>query len=350
MSKRKTKESSDSANKTSIEPARVVQHGAATRIEAKRVNKSKDEALKSSIKKPIGKITNAKINTTKKRTKPQTQLNGQYWKGMANSKAKAKAKAIKAKESKVNETSSEESNDESTSGEDEAGGAEISQSEIMQTESEPEEESPKKRVKLQRNETAIDNTKYADLEQRFQLRFEQQQQQQRQQFLMLKGLLDHERDRAEQERDRAHEYEMVIERQKLKLDEQASQPCSSKQALGHDSFMTRKIPEFNGTGGEDEFESWKLRIMEFIKQPMFDRYNEDRRISTIKLSVCGTAAMVLEADSRIINTVNDVIEVLGKVYGVDKKSSECRVMQLEKESVRQYHARLKAYLVASGMI
>ena len=65
MSKRKTKESSDSANKTSTEPARVVQHGAATRIEAKRVNKSKDEALKSSIKKPIGKITNAKINTTK---------------------------------------------------------------------------------------------------------------------------------------------------------------------------------------------------------------------------------------------------------------------------------------------
>ena len=25
-------------------------------------------------------------------------------------------------------------------------------------------------------------------------------------------------------------------------------------------------------------------------------------------------------------------------------------MQLEKESVRQYHARLKAYLVASGMV
>ena len=104
MSKRITKESSDSANKTSIEPARVVQHGAATRIEARQVNKSNDKALKSTIKKPIGKITNAKINTTKKRTKPQTQLNGQYWKGMANSKAKAKAKA---KESKVNETSSE---------------------------------------------------------------------------------------------------------------------------------------------------------------------------------------------------------------------------------------------------
>jgi len=90
--------------------------------------------------------------------------------------------------------------------------------------------------------------------------------------------------------------------------------------------------------------------MEFLKQPMFDRYNEDRKIYTIKLGVCGTAAMVLEADSRIINTVNDVIEVLGKVYGVDKKSSECRAMQLEKESIRQYHARLKAYLVASGMI
>ena len=60
--------------------------------------------------------------------------------------------------------------------------------------------------------------------------------------------------------------------------------------------------------------------------------------------------MVLEADSRNIHTTNDLIEVLGKVYGVDKKSSECRAMQLEKESIRQYHARLKAYLVASGMI
>ena len=71
MSKRTTKESSDSANKTSIEPARVVQHGAVTRIEAKQVNKSNDKALKSTIKKPIGKITNAKINTTKKRTIPK---------------------------------------------------------------------------------------------------------------------------------------------------------------------------------------------------------------------------------------------------------------------------------------
>ena len=114
--------------------------------------------------------------------------------------------------------------------------------------------------------------------------------------------------------------------------------------------MSRKIPEFNGTDGEDEFESWKLRIIEFLKQPIFNHYNEDRKISTIKLGVCGTAAMVLEADSRNIHTTNDLIEVLGKVYGVDKKSSECRAMQLEKESIRQYHARLKAYLVASGMI
>ena len=60
--------------------------------------------------------------------------------------------------------------------------------------------------------------------------------------------------------------------------------------------------------------------------------------------------MVLEADSRNIHKINDLIEVLGKVYGVDKKSSECRAMQLEKESIRQYHARLKSYLVASGMI
>ena len=58
--------------------------------------------------------------------------------------------------------------------------------------------------------------------------------------------------------------------------------------------------------------------------------------------------MVLEADSNNVHTVKDLIEVLSKVYGVDKKSSECRAMQLEKESIRQYHVRLKAYLVASG--
>ena len=67
----------------------------------------------------------------------------------------------------------------------------------------------------------------------------------------------------------------------MKLDEQDSQPCRSKQTSLHDSFTSRKIPEFNGAGGEDEFESWKLRIMEFLKKPMFDHYNEDRKISTI---------------------------------------------------------------------
>ena len=38
------------------------------------------------------------------------------------------------------------------------------------------------------------------------------------------------------------------------------------------------------------------------------------------------------------------------VLCIDKKSSECQAMQLEKESIRQYHARLKAYLVASGVV
>ncbi len=160
---------------------------------------------------------------------------------------------------------------------------------------------------------------------------------------MLKDLLD-------QERDKVHEYEMVIEKLKRKVEEQASQPCSSKQASVDDSFTSRKIPEFTGAGGEDEFESWKLRIIEFLKQPIFNYYNEDRRISTIKLGVVGTAAMVLEADRRNIHTTGDLIEALSKVYGVDKRSSECRAMQLEKESIRQYHARLKAYLVASGMV
>ena len=148
MPKRKTKESSDSANKTSTEPDRVFQHGAVTRIEAKLVNKSNDKALKSISKKPIVEITNAKTNTTKKRTKPQTQSNGQYWKDLSSSKTKAKAKT---NESIVNETSSEESNDESTSVEDEAEVNQMSQSEITQTESETEEENPKKRVKFQRN-------------------------------------------------------------------------------------------------------------------------------------------------------------------------------------------------------
>jgi hypothetical protein len=127
-------------------------------------------------------------------------------------------------------------------------------------------------------------------------------------------------------------------------------PCSSKQVAAYDSFTSRKIPEFSGTGGEDEFESWKLRITEFLKQSMFAHYSEERKISTIKLGVCSTAAMVLEANSRNVHTVKDLIEVLSKVYGVDKKSSDCRAIQLEKESIRQYHARLKAYLVASGMV
>jgi hypothetical protein len=72
MPKRKTKESSDSNNNTSTEPARDVQHGTVTRIEAKKVSKSNSKTLKSIIKKPIGEITND---------------NGQYWKGIAKSKA-----------------------------------------------------------------------------------------------------------------------------------------------------------------------------------------------------------------------------------------------------------------------
>jgi len=46
MPKRKAIESSVSANKTSSEPKRVRQHGAATRIEAKQVVGSNDKALK----------------------------------------------------------------------------------------------------------------------------------------------------------------------------------------------------------------------------------------------------------------------------------------------------------------
>jgi hypothetical protein len=55
MPKRKTKESSDSNNKTSTEPARDIQHGAVTRIEAKAVNKSNGKTLKSIIKKTMVK-------------------------------------------------------------------------------------------------------------------------------------------------------------------------------------------------------------------------------------------------------------------------------------------------------
>ena len=78
MPKRKTKESLDSNNNTSIEPARDFQHGAVTRIQAKKLSKLNSKTLKSINKKPIGEITND---------------NGQYWKGIAKSKAKSKAKA-----------------------------------------------------------------------------------------------------------------------------------------------------------------------------------------------------------------------------------------------------------------
>ena len=81
-------------------------------------------------------------------------------------------------------------------------------------------------------------------------------------------------------KEKVHEYVIVIERQKLKYDEQASQPCSSKQALVYDSFMTRKIPEFNGTDGKDELESCKLRISEFLEQSMFNHNRRNLSIFT----------------------------------------------------------------------
>ena len=331
MPKRKVMESSDSATKTSIEPKRACQHGAATRIDAKQVVRSNDKALKLISNKAMSEMTHSKTNTTNRRTKPQTQLNGKYWKGMAESKDKAVTKELD-----VNDTASEESDDEALVVDEEAEPIEMSQSETVQPESETEDEtedetkdeSPKKRLKVQINKTDRDDTE-ADLERRFQLHCERQQLQQQlqqQQLTVLKDLLD-------QERDKVHEYEMVIEKLKRKVEEQASQPCSSKQASVDDSFTSRKIPEFPGAGGEDEFESWKLRIIEFLKQPIFNYYNEDRRISTIKLGVVGTAAMVLEADRRNIHTTGDLIEALSKVYGVDKRSSECRAMQLEKESI-----------------
>jgi hypothetical protein len=249
----------------------------------------------------------------------------------------------------TSEMSSEESNDESILVEEEPV-SETSQPETIQTESEAEDDVPKKRVRFSKGKTRIDITKYAELEQQlqqqqlfqqqFQQQYEQQFQQQQQQFLVLKDLLF-------KERDRVQDCETIIGRQQLRLDEL---PCSSKQSVVNDSFTSRKIPEFSGTDGEDEFECWKLRIIEFLKQPIFNNYSEDRKISTIKLGVCSTAAMVLEANSHNVRTVKDLIEVLSKVYGVDKKSSDCKAMQLEKESVRQYHARLKAYLVASGMV
>ena len=92
MPKRKVMESSDSATKTSIEPKRVCQHGAVTRIEAKQVVRSNDKALKLISNKAMSEMTHAKTNTTNRRTKPQTQLNGKYWKGMAESKDKAVTK------------------------------------------------------------------------------------------------------------------------------------------------------------------------------------------------------------------------------------------------------------------
>ncbi len=74
MPKRKAIESSDSAKKTSTEPKRVCQHGAATRIEAKQVVRSNDKALKLISNKAMSEMTHAKTNTTNRRTKPQTQL------------------------------------------------------------------------------------------------------------------------------------------------------------------------------------------------------------------------------------------------------------------------------------
>jgi hypothetical protein len=300
MPKRKTNESSDSNNKTSTEPARDIQHGAVTRIEAKAMNKSNGKTLKSIIKKPIGEKSKNKINTTKKQQKPQTQFNDKYWKGRAKSKAKVKVETSKeprgskknqkkeivqneleasetfsetsietsnesanelANES-ASEMSSEESNDESILVEEEPV-SETPQPETIQTESEAEDDVPKKRVRFSNGKTSIDSTKYAELEQQlqqqqlfqqqFQQQYQQQFQQQQQQFLVLKDLLF-------KERDRVQDCETIIGRQQLRLDEL---PCSSKQSVVNDSFTSRKIPEFSGTDGEDEFESWKLRIAEF---------------------------------------------------------------------------------------
>ena len=190
MPKRKSKESSDSVDKTSAQPARDIQHGAVTRIEAKRVNELNNTTLKSIMKKPIEETTSHKINTTTKKSKPQTQLNGQFWKGMAKYKAKinkaeVRAKANKKSEEKAIETSNEESNasDESISIESEVEGSEFSQSE---TESEADDEiktkrmKRMKRVRFHNSRTDVENTKYVDLAQQF-----QRQSQQLQQLLLL---------------------------------------------------------------------------------------------------------------------------------------------------------------------
>jgi hypothetical protein len=253
MPKRKSKESSDSINKTSTQPARDIQHGAVTRIEAKRVNELNNTTLKSIMKKPIEETTSHKINTTTKKSKPQTQLNGQFWKGMAKYKAKinkaeVRAKANKKSEEKAIETSNEESNasDESISIESEVEVSEVEGSEFSQSETESEADDEiktkrmkrMKRVRFHNSRTDVENTKYVDLAQQFQRQsqqlqqqFQDQFQQQQQHRVVLKDLLY-------QERDKVHDCETIIERQKLRLDEL---PCGSKQVAAYRSLMERVV-------------------------------------------------------------------------------------------------------------
>jgi len=214
MPKRNSKESSDSINKTSTQPARDFQHGAVTRIEAKQVNKSNNKTLKSIIKKPIEETTSKNKNTTTKKSKPQAQLNGQYWKRVKENKAKVRVKVDKRT---AIETSNEESSesDESMSIESEAEVSELSPSETTQTESEADDEIKTKRVKrvkFHNDKTDVENTKYVELAQQFQQQsqqlqqqFQNQFQQQQQQLLVLKDLLY-------QERDKVHDCETIIEK------------------------------------------------------------------------------------------------------------------------------------------
>jgi len=125
---------------------------------------------------------------------------------------------------------------------------------------------------FQKFKSHLESTKYAELEQQLeqQQQFQQQYQQQQQQFIVLKYLLY-------KVRDRVQDYETVIERQQLRQDEL---PCSSKQSTIHDSFTSRKIPEFNGTDGKDELESCKLRISEFLEQSMFNHNRRNLSIFT----------------------------------------------------------------------
>jgi hypothetical protein len=75
MPKRKVMESSDSATKTSIEPKRVCQHGAATRIEAKQVVRSNDKALKLISNKAMSEMNGVLFKSRNLKTNPATWKN-----------------------------------------------------------------------------------------------------------------------------------------------------------------------------------------------------------------------------------------------------------------------------------